>query len=190
MRARNGTSSAPQGSELALIIAPQSAPKSRENWGNRPTANSAATRPAPPAGAAPVRRCRQGRWPRGWPLPFPPERYGTRSPPPPYFRGPPAGSASHRNQLVDQRGRDSRRIRPPQLPLFPQQPRHLVPVGAQQRFIHEPRDLGDPFKVPEYSLVAVDVCFEHFPIVDARLPGRAGVGQHESRLYFLRSDRH
>ena len=50
---------------------------------------------------------------------------------------------------------------------------------------------GDDFvEVTEDVAVAVDMGLEHFPVVDAGLAGRAGIGEQEAHLDFFRRDGH
>ena len=51
--------------------------------------------------------------------------------------------------------------------------------------MHLLRNARDLREVPDDVLVAVDVLLEDLPVVDARLPRRAGVEQHEALVHFL-----
>src|SRR5882724_2578505 len=91
------------------------------------------------------------------------------------FGSPAAVSGRHTDQLVYERSGNSGRIGAAQLPLLAQQACDLIPVSLEQCLMHIPRNADNSFEVAEYSLVAVNVGFEDFPVVDARLPRRAGV---------------
>ena len=54
--------------------------------------------------------------------------------------------------------------------------------------MHGAGDLADPLEVVEHLLVAIDVRFEYFPIVDARLARRSGIDQHEAPVQLFRRD--
>src|ERR1700691_3123497 len=75
----------------------------------------------------------------------------------------------HGNQLVYQWRRDSGNIRAPQFPLLLQQSGDLGPISGKKGAMHFARDTGDAFEVPKYSLIAVNMSLEDFPIIDARL---------------------
>ena len=92
------------------------------------------------------------------------------------------------NQLIDERRRDSRRIGSSQLPFLAKQSRDFVPVLGTESLVHGPCYFRDALEIPEYALVAVDMSLKNFPVVDARLAGRPGVRQHESRLNLLGQD--
>ena len=76
-------------------------------------------------------------------------------------------SGGHCDQFVDQRGRDAGCISTAQLPLFPQKPGYVFPVATSQRVVHGASNLRNAFEVAEYVPIAIDVGFEHFPIVDS-----------------------
>ena len=73
----------------------------------------------------------------------------------------------HGHQLFDHRRGDPWGVGFAQLPFFAEKPGHLLPVGHGKSVVHGPGNLADPLKVVEDLLVAVDVRFEYFPIVDA-----------------------
>src|SRR4051794_1174272 len=47
---------------------------------------------------------------------------------------------------------------------------------------------GDLLEIAENLFVPVDVSFENFPVVDARLPRRSGVGENEAGIDLVGSD--
>ena len=55
--------------------------------------------------------------------------------------------------------------------------------------MHGTRDFRNTLEVAVDPFVTVDVGLEYFPIVDAGLPRRAGVGKYEARLDLFRRDR-
>ena len=56
--------------------------------------------------------------------------------------------------------------------------------------MHGAGDFADALKVVEDLFVAVNVRFEYFPIVDARLARRSGIDQHKSPVQFFRRHAH
>src|SRR4029077_9560998 len=74
----------------------------------------------------------------------------------------------------------------PHLPFFTKQARHFVPISARYGRVHGAGNFGDSLKIAEHALVSVDVGLEDLPIVNSRLPRRAGIGEHETSFDFFR----
>ena len=63
------------------------------------------------------------------------------------------------------------------------------PLRASRRArarAHGAGDVANPFEASLHLAVAVDVPLGHFPVVDARISDRAGVGQHEASFELAR----
>src|SRR5205807_1579654 len=84
---------------------------------------------------------------------------------------------------------NSRGVGSPELPLFPQQARDLIPVAVNQGAVHGAGYQGNLFEVAEYVAVAIDVRLEHFPIVDAGFAWRPRIGEHEPGFNLLWGNR-
>src|SRR5580700_8792999 len=96
----------------------------------------------------------------------------------------------YRDQFIDQWGGDAGCIGATELPFFAQKPSHVLPCAAGHGVVHGARDFRNAFEVAEHVAIAIDVSLEDLPIVNPRLSGSSGVGQHEARLDLFRHDRY
>src|SRR5579871_1849650 len=85
----------------------------------------------------------------------------------------------HANQFFNHGRADFRSVGFAQLPLFTNQLGYLLPVCHGKRMMHVSRNLADALKVMEDFLVAVNVLFKNFPVVNTRLAWRSGINQHK-----------
>ena len=105
------------------------------------------------------------------------------------FGGPSAMPGGDADQFVDQRSGNSGSVGAAQLPFLAKQAGHLIPLGIGKGLVHGARNFDDALEVTEHSFVAVDVCLENLPIVDAGLARRTGVGQHKAGFDLFRRNR-
>ncbi len=85
--------------------------------------------------------------------------------------------------------RDARRQTLAILPLFRDLPPDLRPIAALECVPHGARDVADAREAFLHVAIPVDVPLGDLPVVDARVPGGAGVGEHEAPLELSRRDR-
>src|SRR6202521_876436 len=113
------------------------------------------------------------------------ERDTTPTPSAADFSGKRTLTARGGNHLVDKGRRNRPEIAAAEVPFFSHQAAHFVPLASLERSTHGSRDNRNFFQVLRNAPVAIDVPLEHFPVVDAVLPGFSGVAQDQTALEFV-----
>src|SRR6478736_8827917 len=83
------------------------------------------------------------------------------------------------DQIVNRRGRDTRREPLPVVPFDGNLPSNLVEVLAVQRPPHRDRRIADPLEAIENVAVAIDMTFCNFPVVRSRIPPRTRIREDD-----------
>src|SRR5581483_5183394 len=104
------------------------------------------------------------------------------------LRGGGAGRPRSLDQRIDRRRRHARCEAFAVLPLDGDLASDFVPVAALERGAHGDGGIANPFEAVEDVPVAVDVPLGDLPVVRPRVAGRAGVGEHDAALQFVRVD--
>jgi hypothetical protein len=101
------------------------------------------------------------------------------------FSGQRALAAGRGDHFVDQGRRNGSKIAAAEVPLFAHQAANLVPLAPLERGTQRLRNDRDFLQILRNTTVAIDMALEHFPIVDAMLPGLACIAKDQSALEFV-----
>jgi hypothetical protein len=98
------------------------------------------------------------------------------------FSGKCALAARGGDHFVDPGSRNRPKIPAAEIPFFAHQAANLVPIVSLECITYFLRDDRNFLQILRDAPVAVDVPLEHFPVVNAMLPGFSRVAQHQTAL--------
>src|SRR2546426_296356 len=96
------------------------------------------------------------------------------------------GSPGTRNNPVNLWRGDGGEVPPAEFPFLADQASDFLPGAPLKCGANLLGDPGNTLEIPVNLTVAVEVCFENFPIVDAGLAGLAGVAHHPTPFQFAK----